>query len=128
LKEQPFVVAAPEHGRMVITASSATAQAHGICAGVVVADANAVVADLQVFDEKPGMAGRLLKALGKWCIRYTPVVAIDQPDGLTLDASGCAHLWGGEQPYLEEIVTRLHAYGYDVRAAMADTIGTAWAV
>src|SRR5690606_14440245 len=66
--------------------------------------------------------------LGKWCIRYTPVVAIDQPDGLTLDASGCAHLWGGEQPYLEEIVTRLHAYGYDVRAAMADTIGTAWAV
>ncbi|MFD2887508.1 Y-family DNA polymerase [Chitinophaga cymbidii] len=128
LKEQPFVVAAPEHGRMVITAASAAAQEEGISTGMVVADAKAAVAGLQVFDEKPGMAGRLLKALGKWCIRYTPVVAIDQPDGLILDASGCAHLWGGEEPYLKEIVTRLRAYGYDVRAAMADTIGTAWAV
>jgi protein ImuB len=42
--------------------------------------------------------------------------------------SGCAHLWGGERPYLKDIVTRLRGFGYDVRAAIADTIGTAWAV
>ena len=49
-------------------------------------------------------------------------------DGLILDVSGCAHLWGGERPYLKEIITRLRAAGYQVRGAMADTIGAAWAV
>src|SRR5690606_18587789 len=50
------------------------------------------------------------------------------PDGLILDISGCAHLWGGEKPYLKEIVTRLQTKGYHTRMAIAPTIGTAWAV
>jgi protein ImuB len=93
-----------------------------------VADAKAVVPDLQVFDDKAERQNRLLNALGKWCIRYAPVIAVDLPDGLVLDVSGCAHLWGGEVPYFNEIVTRFSSKGYDVRAAMADTIGAAWAV
>lgn len=128
LLNQPFVLAAPDHGRMVITAANSVAQAQGIDTGTVVADARAIVPSLQVFDEQPALAGRLLKALCKWCIRYTPVAAIDLPDGLILDVSGCAHLWGGEAPYLKEIITRLKTHGYNVRAAMADTIGAAWAV
>jgi protein ImuB len=56
------------------------------------------------------------------------MVAIDLPDGLILDISGCAHLWDGERPYLKEIITKLKGSGYHVRAAIADTIGTAWAV
>jgi protein ImuB len=127
LRNAVFVLAAPDHGRMSITALSAAAQAQGIEAGMAVADARAIVPSLQVFDDKPELADRLLKALAEWCIRYTPVTAIDPPDGLILDSSGCAHLWGGEQAYLEHIVTRLKTLGYDVRAAMADTIGTAWA-
>ena len=128
LQHQPFILAAPDHGRMVITAASAAAQAQGIFVGMVLADARAIVPALQVFNNKPGLAEQLLKALCKWCIRYTPVAATDLPDGLILDASGCAHLWGGEQPYLQEIITRLKAFGYHVRVAIADTIGTAWAV
>lgn len=128
LLHQPFILAAPDHGRMMITAASAAAQAQGIFVGMVLADARAIVPALQVFNDKPGLAEQLLKALCKWCIRYTPVAATDLPDGLILDASGCAHLWGGEQPYLQEIITRLKAFGYHVRVAIADTIGTAWAV
>ena len=71
---------------------------------------------------------KLLKGIAEWCIRYTPAVAIDPPDGLILDVTGCAHLWGGEKQYLTEILKRFKDFGYDVRAAMADTIGTAWAV
>lgn len=128
LKEQPFVLAAPDHGRMVITAANIVALAQGINTGMAVADARAIIPSLQVFDDMPGKTDRLLQALGKWCIRYTPVAAVDLPDGLILDVSGCAHLWGGEQSYLKEIVTRLSIAGYNVRAAMADTIGTAWAI
>lgn len=128
LQNVPFVFVAPEHGRMLITASNKAAEVHGIVAGMPVADAKAIVPSLQVFDNRPGLEEKLLKAIGEWCIRYTPIVAMDLPDGLVLDISGCAHLWGGEAPYLKEIVTKLRSFHYDVRAAMADTIGAAWAV
>ena len=128
LKQLPFVFAAPDHSRKVITAANAAAEVHGVQPGMPVADAKAMIPDLEIFDEKPARAANLLKALGEWCIRYTPLVALDFPDGLILDISGCAHLWGGERAYLKEIVTRLKGSGYDVRAAIADTIGTAWAI
>jgi nucleotidyltransferase/DNA polymerase involved in DNA repair len=70
-----------------------------------------------------GQAAKLLRLLGLWCIRYTPVVAVDLPDGLILDISGCAHLWGGEREYLKDMVLKLRAAGFDARAAIADTIG-----
>ncbi|UPK67496.1 Y-family DNA polymerase [Chitinophaga filiformis] len=128
LQHKPFVLAAPVHGRMVITAASPTAEAQGISAGMPLADAKALVSSLQAFDDEPERSAQLLKALGEWCIRYTPVVGTDLPDGLLLEVSGCTHLWGGERPYLKEIITKLRAIGYDVRGAMADTIGAAWAI
>ncbi|MDB4902952.1 MAG: protein ImuB [Mucilaginibacter sp.] len=128
LKATPFVFAASVRNRMVITSANILAEAGGITAGMAAADAKAIVPDLQVIDEIPGQADKLLKALGEWCIRYSPLIAVDLPGGLLLDVSGCAHLWGGERGYLNEIVTRLISKGYDVRGAMADTVGTAWAV
>jgi len=128
LQNMPFVFAAPDHGRLIITASNAAAEAQDVSPGMAAADAKAIIPELQVIDDIPGQAAKLLKALGEWCIRYSPVIAVDLPDGLILDISGCAHLWGGERAYLKEIVTRLQSKGYDVRAAMADTIGTAWAI
>ena len=76
----------------------------------------------------PELSARLLKGIAEWCIRYTPAVAIDLPDGLMLDVTGCTHLWGGEQQYLTSISKRIKSFGYEVHIAMADTIGTAWAV
>jgi protein ImuB len=128
LKETPFVLASLDRGRMMITAANSLAQAEGIDIGMAAADARAIIPSLQVIDDKPGLGDKLLKALGEWCIRYTPIAAVDAPDGLILEVTGCAHLWSGERPYLKGIVTRLRGSGYDVRAAMADTIGTAWAI
>lgn len=113
---------------MLITAANPAAQAQGIDAGMAAADARAILPALQVLNDRPGLSDKLLKALGEWCIRYTPIAAVDAPDGLILEVTGCAHLWGGEQPYFREIVNRLRGSGYDVRAAMADTIGAAWAI
>ncbi|WP_316835025.1 DNA polymerase Y family protein [Pedobacter nutrimenti] len=128
LQDIPFVLAAPERGRKIIKAASASAQALGIEPGTVVADARAILPSLQVFEDEPERAGKLLNALAESCIRYTPIVAIDLPDGLILDISGCAHLWGGERAYLKEIITKFKSSGYQVRAAIADTVGTAWAI
>lgn len=128
LAGKPFVLAAPEHGRMRVRAASAAAQALGIIAGMSVADARAMYPGLPVLDESPAEGPRLLEALARWSVRYTPLSAVDPPDGLLLDISGCAHLWGGEAPYLEDIVKRLRCSGYDVRASIADTGGAAWAM
>jgi protein ImuB len=127
LKGEPFVLAAPERGRMMVKASSPEATSEGVYTGMVVADARAILPTLKVYTDDPGLEDRLLKALAEWCLRYTPVAATDAPDGLILDITGCPHLWGGEQPYLENITATLKSKGYHVRAAIADTIGAAWA-
>lgn len=128
LKDIPFVLAASERNRMVIKAVSAVAAAQGIACGTVVADARALFPGLEVIDDVPALAGQLLKALGEWCIRYTPIVSVHLPDSLLLDVSGCTHLWGGEAAYLKDIFNRFQQYGYHIRLALADTIGTAWAL
>ncbi|HEY0680610.1 MAG TPA: DNA polymerase Y family protein [Chitinophagaceae bacterium] len=124
----PFVLAAPDHGRMVVTAANIFAKAEGIDNGIAVADARAINHSLQVLNDKPQHPAKLLKGIAEWCVRYTPVVALDLPDGLILDATGCAHLWGSEEAYVSDIKTRLKSLGYNVRVSMADTIGTAWAI
>ena len=128
LKHVPFVLRAPSHGRMVITAANATAEKNGISCGMVLADARAVTPDLHVLDDKPALIPQLLKRLAEWCIRFTPIVAMDPAEGLLLEVTGCPHLWGGEHAYLGDIVKKLNARGYDVRAALADTPGVAWGV
>ena len=124
----PFVLALPDHGRMIITATNVLAQKEGIHPGMSVADARAIVPILKVIDDKTGWSLKLLNSLAKFCIRYTPCVAIDEPDGLILDATGCAHLWGGDLLYITTIINRFKGFGYDVKAAIADTIGAAWAI
>lgn len=128
LKNVPFVLRTSAHGRMIVTATNAVAEKKDISVGMVLADARAIIPELEILDNKPDLADKLLKRLAEWCIRFTPIVAVDYPDGLLLDATGCSHLWGGDQPYLSEIIKKLNARGYDVRAAVADTIGLAWGV
>ena len=127
LKEQAFVLALPERGRMIVKAESAAAKAKGIQKGMVVADCRAIYPELKVIDHEQPLTHRLLRALAVWCLRFTPIAAIDAPDGVILDATGCPHLWGGEEAYLKDITGKLTDMGYQVRAAMADTVGAAWA-
>ena len=127
-REKPCVMAEPDHGRMMVVASNALAEKEGVRRGDVVADARAIVQGLEVVEGKPGRSQKLLKGLADWTLRYTPRVGIHFPDALVLDATGCAHLWGSEQDYLDDLLRRLMLAGYSVRIGMADTIGVAWAV
>ena len=69
----------------------------------------------------------LLESIADWCLRYTPLVACDAPDGLLLDISGCAHLYGGEDALVADLSGRLEAAGFAYRVAIAGSIGAAWA-
>ncbi|RYY51707.1 MAG: DNA polymerase Y family protein, partial [Chitinophagaceae bacterium] len=128
LRDVPFVMASSQRGRMVIDAVNAGAMQKGIRTGMVLADCKAIFPELLVIKTEPGRLKKLLTALAEWSIGYTPFASIDLPDGLILDTTGCTHLWGGEARYLEHIQNKLKQYGYTVSTAIADTIGTAWAM
>lgn len=128
LLDKPFVLRTSVRGRMIITGANDIASKAGVIPSMVLADARAIVPGLQVLDDKPDLPKRLLNKLGEWCIRFTPGVAVDLLDGLLFDATGCSHLWGGDEKYLNEITKKITARGYSVRVSMADTIGAAWAI
>lgn len=128
LKQLPFALAIPDHGRMRITEVSAVAKTKGIREGMIVADASIILPDIKVFDDTPDLSDKLLHKFALWCVRFTPLTAVDSADGLILDVSGCAHLWGSEEAYLKSITNKLKELGYHIRIAIADTIGAAWAV
>jgi protein ImuB len=53
---------------------------------------------------------------------------VDGRDGLLLDISGCAHLFGGEEAMARDLTGRLAGFGYAWRLAIADTPGAAIAL
>ena len=77
------------------------AAALGLYVGQKAADAMALAPELTVADADPDGDLTSLGALVDWCVRFSPAVAADPPDGLLLDVTGVAHLWGGEgaMPY-----------------------------
>jgi protein ImuB len=96
LKGMAYVFAEPDHGRMLITALTGEARKYGVTEGMTVADARVIAPELQVFEGKPGRNLKLLTGLAEWCLRYTPLIQLDPPDGLLLDVTGCTHLKGGD--------------------------------
>jgi protein ImuB len=125
-KDAPFVFAVKQKNREVITFASVDAAALGIAPGMILSDAKIRMPALQVIDTDPDPA-QLLHRIALRFIRYSPEVAVDLPDGLLINITGCAHLWGGEEPYYKDMTHRIHSGGYHVRAAIADTPGAAWA-
>lgn len=128
LGNHPLVLVMAQRGRRIIYALNAEAAKQGIRKGIPEADAKAIVPGLIMEEQQPGKENRLLKAIGEWCIRYSPLVALDLQDGLYINCSGCTHLWGEEQDYIKEIRGRLAFKGYEVRTAIADTMTAARAV
>ena len=97
------------------------ALALGLVPGLSLADSRARMPGLGIADHDPKADARFLEHIADGCDRYTPMVALDPPDGLILDISGCAHLFGGEEALREDLVARLGRLGLAQRSALADT-------
>jgi len=73
----------------------------------------------------PEEDAKCLHQLARWAGRFSPVVAVDRPDGLFLDMSGCDRLFGGEERLVETIAASLDRLGFPARIALAPTFGCA---
>lgn len=91
----------------------------GLSAGLALADARARVPDVCVVEHDPLADARVLEALADDCERFSPVVMIDEPDGMLLDITGCAHLFGGEEGLREAVCERFRRLGFHARVTVA---------
>ena len=106
----------------------AAAAGLGLTVGLTLADARARHPGLVTVEADPAAEFRLLERLGDWCSRYTPLAGLDGRDGLMLDVSGVAHLFGGEKGLVEDARARLAAQGITVLAGVADAPRAAFAL
>ena len=124
----PFVLVRSGAKGLRITAANDAAQSAGLYRDMALADARALIPSLAARPAEPEADAKDLGTLAEWCGRYTPWTNTDGDDGLWLDLTGCAHLFGGEAALLADLSRRLERMGVHHRFGLADTPGAAWAV
>jgi len=125
---QHFALVEKIKGAMRLAAVDPGAARLGLSAGMSLADARARVPELAAFDHDPEADRHWLERIAQSCLRYTPMVALDPPDGLILDIGGCAHLLGGEEKLAADAGRRLAEIGMTSRTAAAGTSAAARAL
>ena len=127
--DRPLATLVETGNRILLAAVNRAAEQAGLAPGMTLADARAVTAALLAVPAEPRAEAALLARLGRWCMRrYTPLAAVCGADGLALEVTGCAHLFGGEAAMLADMAGRLRRLGFGVSGALADTRGAAWAL
>lgn len=111
-----------------LAAADARALALGLTPGMTLADARARAPDLEVAPADPAADGRLLTRLAVLCDRFSPAVALDAPDALVMDVTGCAHLFGGEAGLVAAVRGAMRARGLTTRAVIASGADVALAL
>ncbi len=127
-RDVPVVLSHEGSHGPVVYSTNQTAKERGIKTGDRVVDAQAIHLDLHV--ERADLEGDevLMHRLVHWTRRWCPWTVQDRCDGLYLDVTGAAHLFGGEVRILRDIVQRLAMQGLTARVAMAPTPGAAQAL
>jgi protein ImuB len=126
--EAPFGVVERAAGTLRLAGVNRAGSAAGLGAGMGLSDARAVCPGLLTRPAAPERLAGFLGALARWAERFSPLVGQDLGPALALDATGVAHLFGGEQAMLRALVAALGEHGLTGRAAIADTKGAAWAL
>jgi protein ImuB len=116
----PLVVVAKIKSAQRLVGVDAAAARLGLSPGLTLADARARHPALVAVEADPEAEARLLERLADFCARFTPLVALDGRDGLMLDVSGVAHLFGGEEGLVAEVEARLTRLGLTVALGLAD--------
>ena len=114
------------HGLLIHAVTKAAAE-RGAQAGARLTDARALDPSLIAVPADPEGDAALVKRLAKWAGRWSPLVEVDG-QGLRLDVSGVAHLFGGERGLVDDIRRCFRRMRLTVRVAIAPTAAAAWAL
>jgi protein ImuB len=124
----PFALIAESAQAPRLTAVNPAGLEAGVRPGMTLADARALCPELAVAPADPAGDLACLERLALWAQRWGPWSTLDPPDGLLVDVTGVAHLFGGERVLLADAAERFGARGFAARFAIAPTAGAAWAL
>ena len=124
----PFALTLTQQNANRIYCLNTAALRQGLHPGMPYTDARAFCPDLQSHVAEPEQDQRFLSMLRRWATRYCPWVGLEGGNGLVLDITGSAHLFGGEGALLSNMRSRLLRAGLSVQIGCADTRGAAWAL
>jgi protein ImuB len=113
------------HGPIIHAITKAAAE-RGARPGARLTDARALDPTLIAEPADPDGDAALVQKFAHWAGRWSPLVEVDG-DGLRLDVSGVAHLFGGEDGLVRDIERCFDQTGHRVRVAIASTAAAAWA-
>jgi protein ImuB len=126
--DEPLAVIAKSGSKRWVSAADGAAKKKGVRIGMAAAKAQALFQGLRMIDANPAADASALERITLWALmQYSPIVAMDAPDGIVMDTEGADHLQGGELPMLSGIANRFCLKGLKARVAIADTWGAAHA-
>jgi protein ImuB len=115
------------HG-LSVAAANASARTLGISSGLGFTDARARCPDLLHEDINRNADRDALEKIAGWMIRLSPLVALDGPDALMIETTGCDHLHGGEKAMMKQVSDLLERDAIPHRLGLASTPGAAHAL
>ncbi len=116
-----------QHGQRIVAVTRAAADG-GARPGMRLTDARALFPGLGAVAWDAAGDAALVAKLAHWAGRWSPLVEVDGTDGVRMEVTGVAHLFGGEAGLVEEIERGFGRMGLCCRAAVAGTAGAAWAL
>ncbi|NKM86554.1 DNA polymerase Y family protein [Rhizobium laguerreae] len=124
--EQAIAVISKSGSKRWVSAADSAARKAGVHLGMPAAKAQALFQGLRMIDADLTADAAALERITIWALsQYSPIVAIDAPNGIVMDTEGADHLQGGEERMLTSIANRFRAKGLTARVAIADTWGAA---
>jgi len=112
----------------VVVARDGQAERLGVRPGMTLAQALALAPHVLLVPDDPVGDRRALEQLADWATRFGPQVEVLEPDVLLVDVTGCERFFRGEENLARQAVVGLARQGFGARAAIADTVGAAWAL
>lgn len=133
------------HGQALVQRCCVHAHTAGVREGATLELARALHPPLQHLPFEPLEDLRKLRALALWCLRFSPLVALDpllsqalrqrklheapaEAWGIVIDLTGTARVHGGFGALVQKLHTTLNKRGLISRIAVAPTVGAAWAL
>jgi protein ImuB len=125
--DSPVVLTVEGPHGLIIHAVTKAAAERGAGPGARLTDARALDPALVAVPADAEGDCAFVQRLARWASRWSPLVEADG-DGLRLDVSGVAHLFGGEEALMRDIRRRFAGIGLTTRIAIAPTAAAAWAL
>lgn len=130
-KPLPLALVRRTGGSVLVEQCCANARRLGVRPGISLGQAQALAPGLQALEHAPPQDQALLTRIASWALRFSPVVESLSPPfapGILVDITGCARLFESEWNIARQALAELTRRGFVARAAVADTVGGAYAL